>query len=284
MNKVPVAARRRVAQPERYARPNRAHRLCWAFCVWTSMMALSLTADAATPEVARLISQFQNEPVFWRQSEIGEDIVKVARLGDLTALRPWLSHKDRRVRGNVAYLFAKLGDKRGLQALLGILSDYSTDRAVNPETISILTSGDAKSTEEAFAEYKHSPGAIQGQIRSDRYYAVHLLGMLRDPRSVDVLIPLLDHDEVNYKVVWALGVIGDARAIAPLIVELNNSDPFLRVYAINALADLQAVEALPNLEGLFGDTAVTRYNDQVIVGTEARNAAMRIRASSAGRE
>ncbi len=65
---------------------------------------------------------------------------------------------------------------------------------------------------------------MRRQIREDRYYAVHMLGELRDRRSVDVLVPLLGDPDVNYKVAWALGQIGDARAIAPFIAALDDPD------------------------------------------------------------
>ena len=49
------------------------------------------------------------------------------------------------------------------------------------------------------------------QIAADRYYAAHLLGDLRDPLAIPVLVPLLKDKEVNSIVPWALGEIGDKR-------------------------------------------------------------------------
>ena len=51
---------------------------------------------------------------------------------------------------------------------------------------------------------------MRAQVRTDRYYAAHLLGDLKDPRGVDVLIPLLDDDDVGYIVPWSLAQIGIA--------------------------------------------------------------------------
>ena len=50
---------------------------------------------------------------------------------------------------------------------------------------------------------------LQGQIRADRYYAAHLLGDLKDPRAIPILVPLLKDLDVNYVVPWSLGQIGD---------------------------------------------------------------------------
>ena len=44
---------------------------------------------------------------------------------------------------------------------------------------------------------------VQAQIRADRYYAAHLLGDLKDPRGVDVLIPLLNDEDVASIVPWS---------------------------------------------------------------------------------
>jgi HEAT repeat protein len=97
---------------------------------------------------------------------------------------------------------------------------------------------------------------------------------------VDVLIPLLDKDEVNYNVAWALGEIGDARAIPALVAALSNTDPLARVGAIGALEKLRAVQALPEMEKLFDDPEVPHAGDQIPVGTTARKAAEAIRAAA----
>jgi HEAT repeat protein len=205
---------------------------------------------------------------------MADEIAKVATLGDLSSLEPWLAHEDRHVRGNVAYLFAKLGDGHGLATIEGILTDDSADRRVEWQGVSFSFAGNY---EEAMAAFLRSPAALRAQIKTDRYYAVHLLGKLRDRRAVDVLIPLLDHDDINYNVAWALGEIGDAHAIPGLIGALSNTDALVRVSAIGALERLRAKQALPYLTALFGDPAIPNAGDQVAVGTVARRAAANIR-------
>jgi HEAT repeat protein len=74
-----------------------------------------------------------------------------------------------------------------------------------------------------------------------------MLGELRDSSSVDVLVALLADADVNYHAAWALGRIGDARAIAPLIAALRDPNALMRVSAIQALEALDATEALPKL-------------------------------------
>ena len=102
--------------------------------------------------------------------------------------------------------------------------------------------------------------------------AAHLLGDLKDPRGVDVLIPLLSDGEVGAIVPWSLAEIGDRRAIEPLIRQLERDDPSVRVLAIFALERLNAHEALPALRELLQDHRTSRLGDPVAVSEAARRA------------
>jgi len=164
-----------------------------------------------------------------------------------------------------------LGDRRGFDTLAGVLGDYSDQRAIHYRPLSVIT--DDEPTEDSVDAVAHSPGVLAHQSEEDRYYAVHMLGKLGDPRAVDVLIPLLDRDKVNYKVAWALGEIGDRRSVPALVTALTNEDPLVRVTSIGALENLWAVQALPYRVSLCNDPAVPNAGDQVSVGTTARIAA-----------
>jgi hypothetical protein len=87
------------------------------------------------------------------------------------------------------------------------------------------------------------------------------------------LAPLLNDKDVSYIVPWSLGKIGDARAIAPLMDQLNEKNPSLLVLAMDALADLGAEQALPRLRELSASTEKSNFGDLVSVG-EAANAAI----------
>jgi HEAT repeat protein len=105
-------------------------------------------------------------------------------------------------------------------------------------------------------EGQGSPGgrwSLQGQIKSDRYYAVHLLGELKDPGAVPVLVGLLRDEQVNYKVAWALGEIGGKQAIQGLVEALSDKSPDVRVIAIESLGMLEAKDTLPRLRRLLHD-------------------------------
>jgi len=254
----------RADSPSR-SRPSRWPWLCAAF--------ICACAQAAAPSASDLIARMQSEPMFWKRLDIADELAQVATVQDLAPLEPLLADRDRHARGNIAYLFAKLGDQRGLATLIGILNDHSDDRlvALHPNCTGGLTG--TPTEEQTAAALKRCPALLQIQIREDRYYAVHLLGKLRDPRALDVLIPMLDHDEVNYNVAWALGEIGGPRVIPALIEALSNKDALVRVTAIGSLEKLRATQALPNLTALFDDAAMPSAGERVPVGTVARKAA-----------
>src|SRR5207244_8198273 len=92
--------------------------------------------------------------------------------------KPSLGNEDMHRRGNAAFIFASLGDHRGFQVIKALLEDRSAKRAV-------------------FEIDSTGRPSLGRQIREDRYYAAHLLGDLKDPRAVPMLVPLLKDEEVN---------------------------------------------------------------------------------------
>lgn len=207
--------------------------------------------------VAELVQQFEATTVFWRQFDVAKKIVAAKDVSALPKLEPWLTHADRHLRGNAGYIFAALSDTRGFDVIVAILGDRAEKRVVQ-----IISSMGAPS--------------IQGQIREDRYYAAHLLGDVKDPRAIPILVPLLKDADVNYIVPWSLGQIGDASAIQPLIETLTDPNPSMRVLAIYALVELNATQALPRLRDLLGDTAKSNFGSLESVADAARAAIDRL--------
>jgi HEAT repeat protein len=205
------------------------------------------------PSTAELVRQFQNSTYFWQQFEAAKALVAAKDASVLRQMQPLLTHEDRHLRGNAAFLFAALGDPRGFDVIVSILNDRSEKRAVHQIS---------------------SVGRpwVQGQIGEDRYYAAHLLGDLKDPRAVPILVPLLSDSEVNYIVPWSLAQIGDRSAIRPLIATLSSKDPSMRVLAIHALEDLKAAEALPKLRELLGDNEKCNFDKLESVAHAAQSA------------
>jgi HEAT repeat protein len=199
-----------------------------------------------------LLERFKAEKVFWRQFEIGQALAAANDRGAIAELESWLTHDDRHLRGNVAFVVGRLGDPRGFETIGAILADRGPRSAG-----------------------QGIPGgnwSVQAQIRADRYYAAHLLGDLKDRRGVEALIPLLNDKDVQDIVPWSLGEIGDRRAIDPLIEETKQDDPSARVLAILALERLNAHEALPRLRALLGDNRKANFGDRTTVAEAARRA------------
>jgi HEAT repeat protein len=80
--------------------------------------------------VSELLRQFQGETVFWRQFEVATAIVAANDTTVLPQLEPWLTHEDRELRGNAAFIFARLGDPRGFDVIVAILGDRCPSRRV----------------------------------------------------------------------------------------------------------------------------------------------------------
>ena len=209
-----------------------------------------------TLSAAALVEQFKGEKEFWRQFAIAQEIVVRKDSSVLPSLAPWLTHEDRHVRGNVAFVFGGLGDPRGFQ----VIADMLTDQSDRPR--GVIAGGN---------------WTLRAQIRSDRYYAAHLLGDLRDPRAVPILVPLLKDKEINSIVPWALGQIGHKSAVVPLLEALDEDDPSMRVLAIYALETLNAREALPRLTSLLDDHRKSNFGAQVSVAEAAKAAIAKLR-------
>jgi HEAT repeat protein len=208
---------------------------------------------------SELMRDFDSSRYFWQQLEVAQKMVALSDRNDLPELEPYLRDEDRHLRGNAAFVFAGLGDERGLKTVSDILQDRSSPR---PQGHGI-------------------PGgqwSVAEQIRADRYYAVHLLALLKNPQAVPVLVPLLKDRDVNCKVAWALGEIADRAAIPPLREALGDPSPDMRVASIEALAQLNAREALPKLRLLLQDNERIHTDGLRSVSDSARLAIARISA------
>jgi HEAT repeat protein len=216
------------------------------------LRVIAADAEMRSLSAAELLDRFRQEKMFWRQFEIGEALAATGNRAVISELEPWLTHDDRHLRSNAAYVIGRLGDPHGFATIAAILADRST-----------------RSTGQGIPGGRWS---VQGQIRADRYYAAHLLGDLKDPRGVELLIPLLNDADVQDIVPWSLAKIGDRRAIAPLIAETERDDPSVRVLAIFALETLNAREALPRLQALLQDSRPSNFGDRTTVAEAARHA------------
>jgi HEAT repeat protein len=207
-----------------------------------------LLVAAAVVTAATLVQQFEEagDDGSIRQGEIAQRIVALHDASVLARIEPYLRAEDRCVRGNAAFVFAGLGDDRGLRVLEAILANRSF-RSPRPR------------------------GAVIG-LCSPRYHAAHLLGDLKDPRGMPILLRSLDDRAARNIVPWALGRIGDRRAFVPLLNLLDDRDPDMRALASCGLEALGDRDALPALRSKLGDSERIHFDGLGPVSDAAREA------------
>ena len=83
---------------------------------------------------------------------------------------------------------------------------------------------------------------------------------MKDARAVPILLALRDDPDVASIVPSALGQIGDQRALAPLLRDLDDKDPDRRALAACALEALGDKAALPRLRLLLTDQERIRFD------------------------
>jgi HEAT repeat protein len=222
----------------------------------------SASAAAQPIETANsLVAQFNSAKNSWSQFDAAQKIVELHDARALPELEPWLTSEDMQARGNAAFIFAKFGDDRGFQIIREILEDRSTNAK---RKVDAIDDAGQRSTEL--------------QIVYDRRRAIDLFGDLGDPRAAPLLIPLLNDNELNSDIPWALGKVGNKSAIPPLLALLADKQADRRAEAIQALAELDAREALPQLRGMVDDDAKI-YHDWIgTVGNAARVAIAKLEA------
>ncbi len=222
---------------------------------FVSTLVLGQTARHPSKSARDLVKQFKRTAANVDQFDVAKKIVTLRDKSVLQELEPWLSDEDIYSRSNAAFIFASLGDGRGFQILKTILqghSGYALNDLSNPDPRRQIR--------------------WDGYSVQDRYYAAHLFGYLKDARAVPVLIPLLKDKDINYKVAWSLGQIGDKSAISPLIETLNDRNPDMRVAAIYALEQLDAKEALTKMRTLLSDDETIHFDGLGPVSDAAKKA------------
>ena len=84
---------------------------------WLRLIAAD--ADLRALSSKELLNRFRQEPVFWREAEIGRALAATGDGDIVEALASSLAHDDRHVRGNVALVLGRLGDPRGFATIAG---------------------------------------------------------------------------------------------------------------------------------------------------------------------
>ncbi len=150
-----------------------------------------------------LLNEFKAAEYSFQQAKAGEKLAALNDKSVVPALLALLKSANRAERCNTGFVLARLGQERGLHAILAELQDRQPRRTR------------WKSCASCKSEF--SPG----QISDDRYYAAHVLGQLGDTRAVPALIETLQDESLNYQAAHVLGRLGDPRAIPALLAALE---------------------------------------------------------------
>ena len=192
--------------------------------------------------------------------------VAARALGDIgdvraiDALLACLNSEDRGVSKNAILSLGKLGDRRVLPTLRDIL--VGDDLQLKSATATALADlGDT--TAIPLLMNQITPEVIDlriGRIGRDIPYGIaHALGKLKATQSVDLLIQLVTHPQpaTRTQALWALGNIGDSKAISCAQLALADRDFNVRTTAVKTLAKLGAVDVVDDLVVLLGSGNVS---------------------------
>jgi HEAT repeat protein len=168
-----------------------------------------------------------------------------------------LKDKDSYVRENVAWALGEIGDSRAVDALIEALKDEDSDvRSSVAEALGEL-GWKPRNDKERVLYYiakgdwyecvKMGSFAVKFLIErlkdEDSYVRKRVawaLGEIGDTRAMDALIKALkDEDsDIRENVAWALGKIGDSRAVDALIEALRDEDKYVRSSVAEALGEI----------------------------------------------
>lgn len=159
----------------------------------------------------------------------------IGNRGATEALTRSLRDEDAEMRRKVAWALGEIADDAAVESLVGALNDADED--VRRVVLLVLEKLGWKPPEEA--------EEVQ-QLVADREWD-RLAGM--GDVAVGSLIEALESgdEEMRVKAAWALGEIGDARAVDPLLSSLQDRSASVRekaIWALGKIADERAVDAL----------------------------------------
>jgi HEAT repeat protein len=199
-------------------------------------MAASLLGDKGdTTAVFPLIDVLDDTSAVVRLSAVGE----LTRLNDSRAvdyLVPLLNDEDVEVRRFTVEALGKLGDTLYLDSLIATLNDEH--RYVRRSVVSAL--GRIKNEKST----KALMTALEDEYHEVRMIALNTIIELRDKQMMQELITVLQSDSAPYlraKAAEGLQLLGDYRAIEPLIEALEDESEEVRRSAFIALCDITGV-------------------------------------------
>jgi HEAT repeat protein len=125
--------------------------------------------------------------------------------------------------------------------------------------------------------------ALQHANLNVRISAMHAVGRIGDPSSVDLLLPFLQ-SEKSHERAWALGSLGYTRSpkvFEILVHALGDRSMDIKETAISALGELGDTRALPKLERIAEKDRTMIENYGLTIGDVAKEAIRKIHKKAA---
>ncbi len=164
--------------------------------------------------------------------EIREDAVKaIGEINDIRAVRPLirrLNDRDRFIRRESAKILGHLGDLQAISHLIGVLGDE--DRSVREAAAEALGAIGTPAVNSLFE-------ALKNPVWQVKVGAIVALRIIGDKRAIPPLINSLEDQNrfVRREAVKSLGRIGDLKVLEPLSYCLDDFDSGVRLRAVSAL-------------------------------------------------
>jgi HEAT repeat protein len=176
----------------------------------------------------------------------GKSIAKMKDAHDTGGLIRLLNHHDPDIQYHAVEALGEIGDARAVEPLIAVLKNEEMSGLRWKAAESLIKIG-APSVEPLISVLQHPDSDV-------RWKTAIALGEIKDPRAIGPLIlQLSDTDRfVKSRVAHALGMIG-APAVRPLIHTLRGGDGNLRWGAAIALGRIQDPEAVEPLIAALAD-------------------------------
>jgi HEAT repeat protein len=166
----------------------------------------------------------------------------------------------------MGWLVSRTNEKRAVKLMVALLQKGEEAKEVQLSILKAL--GElGRRTETAIPPLVER---LKDEDPDCRREATEALGKTRNKKALAPLVKLLDEEKDAYTVLWALGEIGDERAIPTLNAFLASDDQYLRYNAYRALAKIGRPDSDGDVDekrGVldFGKKAFKKYQDAMII-------------------
>ncbi len=222
----------------------------------------SLNVRVAAHEAVGNLSDAASVPALLRSLSSRDDRIRLATitsLGNLHALAALpklmseLTNAQQASYGKMAYSIAQIAAQHpsaanSKAALTALIEDLSDRHRRSSAKEALLTAGDAA--------VPMLIASLNGTIPSDSTAVVELLLQIGNPQATPALIAELDRGRISQKLVLSgLQQLGDQRALLPILSLLEDTDPKVRLRA------LQTLHAIGGHDSESADLVVKRLQD-----------------------